>query len=71
MKWIIVGIVAICLALFFWMWALQDASFAVSEPAWQGYANTHAWTGYGFIVVAVVAFVAAWLEFRRRKRPPA
>lgn len=75
MKWLIIGIAATGLGLFFWMWALQDGSFAVAAGAdggeWQRRANNYVWIGYGFFAAAVAAFITAWLSWRRRSRPRA
>lgn len=73
MRWIIAGILSICLAAFFWMWALQDASFAIAAGQnggeWQRRANIYGWTGHALMTGAIAAFVIAWLKRRRRDRP--
>jgi hypothetical protein len=76
MRWLIVGVVAICLGGFFWLWALQDGSFGMAagpESAegaeWQRRAEAYVWIGYGLFATAVAAFVTAWLT-GRQKSPP-
>ena len=73
MKWMIVGLLAVCLGIFFWMWALQDGSFSVAAGAdgaeWLRRANLYVWIGYGLFAGAIAAFVTAWLTRRRKELP--
>jgi hypothetical protein len=70
MRWIVAGIAAICLAPFFWMWALRDASFALAAgsdgASWQRHADIHLWTGHALLIGAIAMFVFGWLKLRRK-----
>jgi hypothetical protein len=53
MRWIIVGIAALFLGHFFWIWAIQDGSISVAdrqhEAGWLRRANIYMLIGYGFL----------------------
>jgi hypothetical protein len=75
-KWIIVGVITVLLAIVFWIWAIQDGSFSVAAGAdttegaeWLRRANLYVWIGYGLLASAVAAFFTAW-RTGRRKSPP-
>ena len=73
MRCIIIGIAALCLGVFFWIWAIQDGSFSVAdrqhEAEWLRRANIYILIGYGLFAGAVAAFVTAWLKGRRTSTP--